>query len=544
MFEDKGSFSYTLNLPLVKELKQALGYIDKPDKQGLPQMPVQGKLGYQGGNTWPVYCYAKELANKTANLYFRIGLGGFYEAIKNLTLQDLTLGGERTIEAPATDLDLQYPDSDYALFPVKNENFQDDTSAETDYKTYVIYQNYPIGIHQFKEIITPFPYVGYVLQQIFEENGYTVIYNIFRTHTELKKLCEFNVQDITTLKKTGASNTFTHSKTYLKLHLPELSVDQYLQNIKNRYNVGFFINEHSKTVKILLLEELVANAQYLESPDYSELKSIIETTYTSVRITTTTDENDEAFQFYSIADIEEFYDDIKGSVATYADLLTLNPVYARDVYFVEATKNYYRLTITWNDEDEEFPDYSWTLISGTAVMDYFSTWDDNALEIENNISFLTFTTETDDRLGTRNWKVPYCLQKGNSVWRPDKVSFSHRHLLYQGLQEDAEGNDYPFASFDYKDKSGNYVGGLQLSYYDYYETGDNLIDYFFSKWINWKLNIARTFETWINFPTYMLFSFPWEKKFRIDNTNYFIKKIEVDLRYKGPVIKKVEIVKC
>lgn len=547
MFEDKGSFSYTLNLPLVKELKQALGYIDKPDKQGLPQMPVQGKLGYQGGNTWPVFCYAKELANKTANLYFRIGLGGFLEATKNQTLQDLTLGGERTIEFDSL-TDLQYPDSDYTMFPVKNMNFLDGSTSEAGYKANIMYMNYPSGIDG--EMLVPFPFVAYVLEQIFNENGYTVEENIFATNADFKKLCEFNLTSIMKIYQESGNPSVVYDKAYLADHLPELTIADYLDNIKNKYNIGIFINENNLKVKIISNEAIITDPDYTEISDLvsAELKSIVDKKYTAATIKTTHDTSDEYFQA-KYKDIDTFLSRIKGTVATVGDLTDIDGAQGGDVYYVIFTRSYYELQVTFESPDiiltwAYLCDYDFLNYNSLFAGDVYDSTDENILEIENELSTLYNVVETDARDGVREWKVPILLQPGNSIWLNDKVENSHRHLMYHGMQEDSEGDDYQFGSFDNMNYNGELIGSLLLNNYGYITTVQGIWYQYWRQYLHWKLKVARTFETWINFPTYMLFNFPWEKKFRVQNTNYFIKQIEVDLRYKGPSIKNVEIVKC
>jgi len=547
LFETNGSFSYTLNLPLTKELDKALGFINYPDKKGLPSVTVQGTLGYQGGNMWPVYCYAKKTDNKTANLYFRMGLGSFNERTKNMMLQDLSLGGEQNIPAVIPTLDLQYPDSAYAMFPVHNENFADDTGYEIDYKDNVIFQNYPSGIYQnispaFFEILTPFPYVGYVLEQIFKENGYTVEKNRFKTHADLKKICEFNTTAILTVYASGNYTSiitgYVTGKTYLTKHLPELSIINYINNIRNRYNIHFFVNEFSGKVKILLGDEILNDPDYIEIDNIAgkSMTKLIETKYESLAIKSEQETLDYYIETY-FKDITEFKDKIIGEIDS---LLTPTSFSPNDVYLLTLNNAFYEMQLTY-DGVSGLPDWNFVLLAYNRHQDYYSSHTQPMLIFETGNSSVNWEAlGLDVRDGARSWLVPQVGQKGNLPYRIDKVGMAHRHLLYHGLKKDSNDDDYPFGSWNNFDFGNNKVGDLQLSFNGTYGIYEQL----WKNFVDWKLNRAQTFETWINFPSYLLFNFPWEKKFRIRNTNYLVKKIEVDLRYKAPVVKKCEIVKC
>ncbi len=548
MFNTKGSYSFTLTIPWSNEIAKALGYIDKPDKSGIPSQTFTGTLGYQGSNTWEIVGYPKKVTSKNVQLYFRIGLGGFFEIVKDKTLQDLELGGERTIDIITNNTDLQYPTSDYAIFPVENANFHDDTTTdlETEYKENIYYQNYPSGASALGEVITPFPYVGYIHEQIFNENGYPIEKNIFKLNDELKKLCEFNLHDITTLQKVGASSVFNHGKAYLKNHLPALSIQEYLNNIKNKYNIITFVNEFSKKVKLLLGEEIIKDPKCIDITNLcgENLTTIDETVYNDASIVSSVDSDDYYVQTY-YKDMSEFRDRIKGSVGQFSDLDNLSPVSAGDIYLVnQGLGSFYELKVEWNEISFSNPIYSWEFLSMAAYQNYHSGFEEPKLQIENTIaSIMWHAVGIDKRNPARLWRVALLGQKGNSIWRSDKVSFSQKHLLYHGLQKDSQDNDYPFGSFLNLNYENNTVGTLNLSYNDLIAEGDGIVSHWWKNWLNWQLNIARTFEGFINFPSYMIFNFPWEKKHRIRNTNYFIKQIKVNLKYNAPEVGVSQIVK-
>ncbi len=546
MFSTKGSYSFSLSLPWGNEIAAALGYIDKPDKSGLPSKTFTGTLGYQNNNTWQIVGYPKKVTSKNVQLYFRIGLGGFYELTKDQTLQDLNLGGERNIPTPTISLDLQYPENDFTLFPVKNPNYMDNTSWETSFKNAIVYQNFPSGILDPKiETITPFPYVGYVLERIFIENGYDIDETIFRKHSDLKQLCEFYLNDIVRFKivnQTLPADDLENDKAFLKNHLPELIVSKYLENITNKYNVKFFINEYNNKVKILSGNEIITDPGYIEISDKSsELIAILdEQKYNGFAFIENHDSGDDYLsQFYS--PIEDFYSQIVGSVNDISDLNNISTAYINDIFYVINTNSYYQLIFS-GDPPEVPLSLVWNFLTLDKFQNYFSSFDlSDLLETETDISSLWTVKHADDRDGTREWKTPVLEQIGNSPYRYDeKLSFGHRHLFYRGIKKDLANNDYPFGSSDNYDFDGNKIGNLTLEYKGEY----GLYEQLWKNWLNWKINIARTFENQIMWPEHLLFNFPWEKKFRIRNTNYFVKQIKVNLRYKAPEVGVSEIVKC
>ena len=52
--------------------------------------------------------------------------------------------------------------------------------------------------------------------------------------------------------------------------MPNITVEKYLKNIRNKYNVKIFINETKKKVKILLGEEIIKDESYIDISDIVE----------------------------------------------------------------------------------------------------------------------------------------------------------------------------------------------------------------------------------------------------------------------------------
>lgn len=139
--------------------------------------------------------------------------GSFNYLIKDKYLNDIDLGGSRSIGTDYLTAINHYTqatlgsqdDYDYTLFPVRNESLYNSSGFELAYKNAYNAVNiwfgqtlggydvtstipYPGG----REMFTPFPYVGYVLKRIFEDNGYALKNNIFSYDSELKTLCMYN----------------------------------------------------------------------------------------------------------------------------------------------------------------------------------------------------------------------------------------------------------------------------------------------------------------------------------------------------------------
>ena len=117
------------------------------------------------------------------SLYLQVGTGDFAGKTDGKKLTDINFGGARnwTFKPEFT-----YPDDDFALFPVYNPNFMDDLEVKPQFilNGYRI-NAYGVGAYYNEPgtvgAVTPFPFLGYVLERLFNQFGFVIKENAFAT---------------------------------------------------------------------------------------------------------------------------------------------------------------------------------------------------------------------------------------------------------------------------------------------------------------------------------------------------------------------------
>jgi len=116
-----------------------------------------------------------------------------------------------------------------------------------------------------KSSITPFPYLGYVVKQIFEESGYSVVQNDLFHHPDLSKICIYN-PNITPVRRVSMNNYICY--IHLDEHLPDLTTAEFFAAIKKPLALSFSVNENLRSASI----------RTFNSYDDKRIKPTLETT--------------------------------------------------------------------------------------------------------------------------------------------------------------------------------------------------------------------------------------------------------------------------
>jgi hypothetical protein len=258
LFNDTGSHSLPISVSArIPSVNKAFGF---PNSQEAPDPGVisanikTGIIDLIGS-----WCINDCQGNKI-EAYYKGSNGDFYSMIKEKMLTDLSFGG---IKYPAgvganhvtvlaymtTKMDSVYPDNDWAAFMAYLADPVDGLSEEVNPVTHVN----PTGVPSFYDPgdlnSTVYLFVGAVIDYIFAEFGYKVERNIFREDTDLKRLVIFN---------TFNRVTFIDAFDYTKL-VPDVLILDFIKAIRDRFNIGFFVNEQSRSVKILSFNSIIAS---------------------------------------------------------------------------------------------------------------------------------------------------------------------------------------------------------------------------------------------------------------------------------------------
>ena len=276
-----GSFSFPVSLPLSGRNAMLLDH---------PQLVHNSRRFSSIEGVW-VYAYGSPMFQGTLRIQeasastVRVSVVvNPFESLKNLPLNELDLGGDRTI-TPAThftdmrNIALAPLSHDYAYFPVHNPDFlQEDTADQRR-----LFQNYYDIAAGFQAAhaypaITPFVRVDYVLRQIFAGTDYTFS-NRFQITNELRRLYLYNNQSIwSTLGLPTSIN--------LQRHVSDTKANEFLKKIMGTFCLGLFSNTWNRTVQLLPLRDVMLrppahdwSAYQIGTPTISSETDTVPTTF-------------------------------------------------------------------------------------------------------------------------------------------------------------------------------------------------------------------------------------------------------------------------
>ncbi len=523
IFNTIGSFSYPFTLPATAKNKRALGF------------PNRINVMYPVANTVSISIYIKggfwksgNLTIKTANndsikAYFAVDAGYFYSAIKNLNLQDIDLEGNRTVAensgAGQNDMFSRayedgYPNVDFAVFPVKNENFYIDTFYDDNFDTF--FDRYLNHYHQELKLnisgntIVPFVYTAYVLKRLLLQLGYFIDRDEFYQNEDLRKLVICNNVACGTFEPDPLGNVKMTVKDPFNLsdHLPDTNCSTFIQSLESNFGAFIFADDTKKKVVIRLLTNILDDVDVntldgdivlISGLDYSKTKSGYKVQYDN-------DSNDDIFDS-AIDNLDKYT--FKGSVQFTNDLPATADL--NDVYYVEAPTPQF---LVWTQRDVTSVEF-WNHLGGA-----YSTIinGEGEFSIVLKSSYVPLTAEWI----YYKWYTPVSIQNGNFILQGVEYSeFSLKYLFYRGMQENGNSELYPFATPSIYDFNRNKIGNVSLGWHGEYGLYENF----------WKKPLQfHQSKTPIDFKASLsvtkLANIKFHKKYRFLSANWLISKVK------------------
>ncbi len=397
-------------------------------------------------------------------------LGKFGEEVRKKTLRELTIFDEITFENKTT----FNPDSDlYCTLKILNRNFwkdkgkmsDDDDQEEELTKQFESFASFFVNQDNSGGgvlttagtdeviVVSPFPFLHRLIDQILRENKFYVSDNFIKTDTELKNLCLYNNYNIAqalyglitegvyypyneyyTLEPvtitTGVLNVTGWEVKPFKIPelLPDISVKDLMLMLNNTSNV-FFNFRNNRTVQIIDRESIFSMppfdvGKYRVSDWESGTREDV-----ILKFTWNHDSNDTAFSAV-FQDLDDKREKILDPVSTLEDLddagLEKN---VGDIRLVLSENRYYEYgwhTITQKDykgNEYETDIMSWEFLSIGAQNYFFNDGDKGEEEIAADTSTLRM-----------NSGLPVVSQPGNckSFSAADEQAFTQRLLFYKG----------------------------------------------------------------------------------------------------------------
>jgi len=428
---------------------------------------------------------------------------------------------------------------DYVCFPVYAPNYFDNESSITHNSitpsinvlpaNYLKYQNYYFYRHpSFSNptypsqgyfhtdmwdltqlVISPFVYVKYIIECIFNEMGYTIDASELLNDAEIADLTVYtNKHIMMRIDWTGSSWFASLAPLIFNLGdlLPDISISEFLNNFCETFNAAIFFDQRKKSVYIEKRSSIL-NTKRVTDISSNLLSSI-----------TWTEEEQTGFKLIRnlsdplASELVKTIDEVNvlPPVANFASLPTVG-VKATDVCLVIDENMYYQCDVNYPSVNWVF--YSYNLFSaeiGTEPTDLSISTE--LLLVVNNIRD-DIEALVQNSLAGYYWNVPKTLWKNS-----DKIPLTF--MFYRGILEyPAEAFGYPYGSFDELNTLGVDVFNYSLRL-----TGEKgIYNMWYKEWLQFLL-FTRTEEAKLHSEISDLLSPNHINKYRIGSNTYLVKE--------------------
>lgn len=442
--------------------------------------------------------------------------------LKSIKLTNMVLGGVREIGNEATMLahakaTAENPmDYDYIFCPV--QNFEFITGKLTFWQNYWDIETGVFVVNNERNMFMPFVRIDYLLDQIFAQTNY-VFRNEFQITDELKMLIQYS--NYSMHSKSGLASSITLSN-----HLPDISCADYVKQLSSVFCLGIFTNIYSKVIRLVPLQRVLA-APYTHNWTnrvHHEYTINREKAEVPLQFRYEEDENDTVFRWLRTLRKPEVF-----TVVQTMDDIMATP----GTYYVVSRHQYWEYTTELK-----------LLYTTFGIVPELT---EEALKSRKEIPQVT--PKMQPLMDGPYEKLPIILQPGTveyynglddddqPIWVDQRSEMPNRFTIYRGIQYNEFALSYPLASGLPYDPLGATIGSVSLRWDDIY----GVYDTWWSAWHQMLLygkHVTRRF----NLTPADLVSFNFDEKVRVDNMDYFIKSIRVNLTMQRMMPVDVEMV--
>jgi len=544
-----GERSTPLTFPYSKSNAAELGYpfhyYTKRLKKIIDADLYDGTLYRQRGKLITENCSLNQnhLHKSEIRGYFVFALSNFYQIIKDKKLRSLLLGGKRTFNWTTSDPDdasggfWQYihstwdGDKDFLVAPLINEELGDvEVDGSFAYGINDVFDTYIEYTHAaFWNSLIPQIKVKYLLEKIFEENGYSVVYDIGDTQWEslfLVSLIPFNwLQTVENPAWPFAENLPKDViDVYLNEHLPDRTITDFLVQLGNRFGWRFLINDETKVCRV----KAVRNIRKGKRKDW--------TAYSSPSLESDMSNSEIVYGFKNEVDGGDTFPvrgDLKGktllpAVYSYTDLPAATGLIYNQIAYTHVDNVYW--IVAADDSTEE---YYWKVYSDN-IFDYEP--DGETESINTTMSTLpTIRRQYTVVGGTQKWGYfPLMKQPGRD--------FGFRILFYHGIvPNELENGTFSSESYPHLSSLWRVPGPADdkvwsnVFVHDYgADVKRGIIEYWFREWLN-VISEGEDIKNTMTLPRNELAKFEWDDIIIIKNIPYLVKSIIEQIPYKNMV---------
>lgn len=529
-----GSFSFPFTLPGTAKNRAMLNYPERIDnskpliREDEVGVYFQGILIFKGtikvtnaGADIKVYI----IANPTAQL-------------KDIPLNELDLGGIRNIGdaaavlAHAKDTAENPLDYDYVFFPVVNDRYLTEETSDTKCRMQNFYNvdTQAFEVSADAPALMPFVRVEYLLQQIFAGLDYYFTNNL-QVEDELRGLCVYNNYSM----YAGALS----ENIDLRNHVSKTKSATWLRMFMSDFCLGLFYNPFNRNINLTPLRDILKRA-----PRHDWTSKALHG-YTI----STGDEAPETFDFKNDGQDAAFTDFFKGATPiipitgtfnTFYDLIE-DPVqsFIDGLYYIVCAGGYYYYV----QSVPASPFFFAGALTGPApevtgktyeclLPPLFDFWHRGGIGT---------VLHADAPVGC----MPQCRIGGTVTYTPtggDEQVLTNdvpdRMMMYRGMQNDSVGDDYPLScSTPWSAFLNTKIGSYSIRLQD----DDGIYNNFWSIW-HTMLRNGKNVSISLRLTLADILNFNFEDKVRIQNQDFFVKKLRISLTPNGLAPVEAELV--
>ncbi len=284
IFNTIGSFSYPFNLPNTPKNRAVLGFPHKLHYAGAVNKSHQADI-YIAGLHWKQGVIIVRDANKDhIKVNFGVGEGYFYNVIKDLKLNEVDLGGNRTpdsYEGSGTNDQWsiaytgKFPELDFTVFDINGTipDLPDDFVINLKYNgfdpTYKMNLEAIPNLTKFN-VIVPFVYLNFIINQFQIHFNISTFHNSFLLDDELRQLVLLNNKSINTYQFKNNSHSLIVNRGFdLKNHVGEYSFLDLFSSLQNTFFSVVFYDPNLNSFSLRFFKDILfSNSIELETKFY------------------------------------------------------------------------------------------------------------------------------------------------------------------------------------------------------------------------------------------------------------------------------------
>jgi hypothetical protein len=319
-----------------------------------------------------------------------------------------------------------------------------------------------------------------------------------------------------------------------KNHLPEINCGEFLHEVERLTASKIFIDESSRSCRVIFLKNILKSTDITDVSEFAgEVTDQALAKQEGYKLEFTAPGEDE----YWSDRVKELTDvmTIKDPVATYAALpMTENSV--NDVRLVTFNNCYYR--------------YYEINFLNSAGWEFYS---ENLLKLQEGEGKFSIQTKFSPVL-IENYahfnpimSFPRCDKEGQFIVMGEGKYEDFRLFFYRGqysvqvyYTNHYETELWPLTTIDVYNPIGVKITTANLALKWDGEYG--LFNQLYKEWIDLMVNHYREETRFVDWPKWMLNSFSWWKKYRINHMNYLVKSIDIELTPSNTLIKDTVLV--